>query len=118
MSSVTHTIITPYGSRETKATSTLEMNSHRVESLASRSTFTHRDPRLAAELAFHEDTTVWVLKYFRDQEVIGQALFHARSTAELMLSSLGYARLEDETMGKENLGPLSVISHERMNESA
>jgi hypothetical protein len=73
---------------------------------------------LTAELTYHEGSTVWVVRYLRNRQVIGQALFHARSTAVLMLTSLGYIHTEDEVAMREEGMAARVESRGRVNESA
>ena len=80
----------------------LKKNAHapddRAHKEASRTTheveqiypYLHPDPELSAELTFHPHGNLWVLTYLRSGERTSIGLYQSRSTATLLLHSLGY----------------------------
>ena len=52
--------------------------------------YQHADPSLTAELTFHAQSGLWILRYLREGERTSISIYQSRSVVTLILHSLGY----------------------------
>ena len=56
--------------------------------------YQHRDRILHAEVQYFSEDLTWIISYYRQGHFMGNALYQSQATAELLLCSLGYRRLD------------------------